>query len=449
MQTLTTRSIVHVTRYGRRAASALAALATLSACAPPREAPGPAPAPAPPAAPGRPEAPAGARIEPEVTIALLVDTTRVELGAPSGLELFEMTTGQLLGRTQGGQRYTVTSDPAGTLLIAPPAGGAAGWEARGTLVARSRGAEPVQINGQLYRGSVQVRSPRPGRLTVVNAVRMEDYLMGVVPREIGQLSPGMIEAAKAQAVAARTYSVARKERRVGLGFNFYADERDQVYGGVRAENEEVNRAVRETAGEILVYRGTPIDAYYHSTCAGQTAAIEEVWNERPRPYLSSVVDVNSATGQAWDHTSSRFRWTTRWTGAQMTEILNRTLADSLPAGRRTIGTLRDMRVLDRTPSGRVRTMRIETSAGNFAVGRDRVRWILLTPEGRILNSSKFDVRVVRNASGAVTEVVADGGGWGHGIGMCQVGARNRALAGQDYRQILLTYYVGAEIQDLY
>lgn len=449
MQTLTTRSIVHVTRYGRRAASALAALATLSACAPPREAPGPAPAPAPPAAPARPEAPAARRIEPEVTVALLVDTTRVELGAPSGLELFEMTTGQLLGRTQGGQSYTVTSDPAGTLLIAPPAGGAAGWEARGTLVARSRGAEPVQINGQLYRGSVQVRSARPGRLTVVNAVQMEDYLMGVVPREIGQLSPGMIEAAKAQAVAARTYSVARKERRVGLGFNFYADERDQVYGGVRAENEEVNRAVRETAGEILVYRGTPIDAYYHSTCAGQTAAIEEVWNERPRPYLSSVVDVNSATGQAWDHTSSRFRWTTRWTGAQMTEILNRTLADSLPAGRRTIGTLRDMRVLDRTPSGRVRTMRIETSAGNFAVGRDRVRWILLTPEGRILNSSKFDVRVVRNASGTVTEVVADGGGWGHGIGMCQVGARNRALAGQDYRQILLTYYVGAEIQDLY
>ncbi len=83
------------------------------------------------------------------------------------------------------------------------------------------------------------------------------------------------------------------------------------------------------------------------------------------------------------------------------------------------------------------------------LGRDRVRWLLLTPEGRILNSSKFDVRVVRNASGTVTEVVADGGGWGHGIGMCQVGARNRALAGQDYRQILLTYYVGAEIQDLY
>jgi stage II sporulation protein D len=316
-------------------------------------------------------------------------------------------------------------------------------------VARSRGAEPVQINGLAYRGSVQVRSPRAGQLTVVNAVQMEDYLQGVVPREIGQLSPGMTEAAKAQAVAARTYSVARKDRRVGLGFNFYADERDQVYGGVRAENDEVNRAVRETAGQILVYRGNPIDAYYHSTCAGQTAAIEEVWNEPPRAYLTSVVDVNPQTGQAWDHTSSRFRWTTRWTAAQITEILNRTLADSLPAGRKTIGTLRDMRVLDRTHSGRVQRMVIETSAGNFTVGRDRVRWILLTPEGRILNSSKFDVRVGKNASGAVTEVVAEGGGWGHGIGMCQVGARNRAVAGQDYRQILLTYYTGAEIQDLY
>jgi stage II sporulation protein D len=173
-----------------------------------------------------------------------------------------------------------------------------------------------------------------------------------------------------------------------------------------------------------------------------------VWNEPPLPYLRSVVDVDPATGQAYDSFSSRFHWTERWTAQQLTDILNRTLADSMPRGTR-ISQIRDVRVTQRTQSGRVGRMVVSTDAGSFTVGKDRVRWILLTPGGAVLNSAKFDVSVSRDATGAVSEVVADGGGWGHGIGMCQVGAMGRARAGQDYRTILAAYYRGAQITRLY
>jgi stage II sporulation protein D len=293
-----------------------------------------------------------------------------------------------------------------------------------------------------------VRVSGPGRVTAINQVDMEAYLLGVVPREIGRVGEELLEAAKAQAVAARTYAVRYLGRRESLGFDVFATVQDQVYGGLQDEHDPVSRAVRETAGEIMMHSGQPIEAFYHSTCAGQTAAIEEVWNEAPRPYLRSVVD-RDPQGEAYDRTSSRFTWTQRWTAREITDILNRTLADSLPAGVSNIGEIQEMRVLERTPSDRIRRMRITTTNGTFHVGGDRIRWILPVQSGAILNSSKFDVELVRGADGRLQEVVATGGGWGHGIGMCQVGAMGRARAGQDYRSILTTYYTGVEIVRLY
>ena len=434
-------------RFAQLAASSLLLLGACARApaAPPAPAPVPQPVPTPPAAPVEPARPRGT--QPAVAIGVNVNIPRTQIGGSHGFDAVDSVTGRVLVRGEPASAFAATSANGG-IRLADASG--ASWTSQSTMLVRPVGNGHVLANGKPYRGTLLLRPARSnGQVTVVNALPMEDYLLGVVPQEIGKLEPGMIEAAKAQAVAARTYAVARRGRRQGLGFNFYADVQDQVYGGIAAENDEVTRAVRATEGEILVFNGVPIEAYYHSTCAGQTAAIEEVWNERAVPYLRSVVDVDPRTGEAFDKTSSRFRWTVRWTGAEMTRILNKTLADSLPRGVNSIGTLRDMRVIDRTPSGRVRTMRIETSSGNYTVGRDRIRWILLTPAGAVLNSSKFDVEVSKSASGAVTEVVAEGGGWGHGIGMCQVGAKNRALAGQKYDEILKTYYTGAEIRDEY
>jgi stage II sporulation protein D len=408
------------------------ALVTAAACAPL--------APAPPVAPGLPST------EPTVRVGLLVDTTTVEIGATNTFAVVDGVTGRVLHRVPGGQTILVRGGVADGLVV--NAGGAESV-APGLLVARVEGDGLVSIGGRPYRGSALIRSAGPGRLTAINQVEMEDYLLGVVPYEIGRVGPELVEAVKAQAVAARTYAIRYIGRREEFGFDVFATVQDQVYGGAEGEHDPTSIAVRETAGEILTYGGQPIEAFYHSTCAGQTAAIEEVWAEAPRPYLVSVVDVNPATGEAFDVTSSRFRWTERWTADQLRQIFNRTLADSLPAGVTDVGELRGFEVLELTPSGRIASMRITTSAATFHVGRDRIRWIFLTPAGNILNSSKFTVRTERDAAGRIQEVIAEGMGWGHGIGMCQVGAMGRARAGQDYRTILRTYYTGADLVRLY
>jgi stage II sporulation protein D len=444
-----------------RSAAALLALALPAACAPrgsriptvpvvvigdtarpPRDTVVIAPPPPPPPVDVAPVANATA-----VRVGLIVDTSTVSVTSVGDFTVHTQD-GRQIASLRGGQ--TASFRDAGATVSMESTGGPSAAGLRPPLIIR-----PASTGGTLtvrnapYRGELHIQQASGGGLTVVNRLDMETYLLGVVPREIGRFDLDIYEAIKAQAVAARTYAVTYLGRRQQQGFDVYATVEDQVYGGAAAENETVNRAVRETAGEILTYNGQPITAYYHSTCAGQTAAIDEVWNNAPVPYLVSVRDIDPQ-GQAYDRASSRFRWEERWTHEQLVSILNRTLADSL--GGRRIGQIRDMRVLERTPSDRVRRMRIETDAGTFTVGKDRVRWILPpirngNPTG-ILNSSKFDVALTRSG-GRVTEIVATGGGWGHGIGMCQVGAMGRARAGQDYRTILGTYYPGTVIRKAY
>lgn len=387
-----------------------------------------------------------------VRVGLIVDTSTIDVTSAAPF-VVQTEDGRELARLDAGATASIRGNGANVTLTSRTAAGGSGPGGSGLpfpLVIRPATAGgTLSVRGNPYRGELRIQRAAGGGLTVVNRLDMETYLLGVVPREIGRFDLDIYEAIKAQAVAARTYAVRYLGRRSSQGFDVYPTVEDQVYGGAAAENETVNRAVRETAGEILTYGGQPITAYYHSTCAGQTAAINEVWNESPVPYLVSVRDIDPS-GQAYDVSSSRFRWTERWTHEQMVGVLNRSLADSL-RGRR-ITRVEDMRVLERTPSGRVRAMRITTDAGSFTVGKDRVRWFLVpirngNPTG-ILNSSKFDVSLVRSG-GRVSEIVAEGGGWGHGIGMCQVGAMGRARAGQDYRTILGTYYPGTVIQKLY
>lgn len=442
------RSVVPAKRSVPRAAERallLAALVAAASCAPRIvEPPAPGPGVPPPAAPGLPSA------EPAIRVGVVVDTAAIEFGSSAGFTLLETGAGErVIGRAGAADRWRVSAGTDGTLQVAAADGRAVG-SGRGPLLVRPEAGGTIRIGERSYRGSMLVQPAGPGRVTAVNVVDMETYLLGVVPHEIGRVGEDLLEAAKAQAVAARTYAVIFLGRRAALGFDVFATIEDQVYGGAGSEHDVTSRAVRETAGVVALHRGAPIEAFYHSTCAGRTAAIDEVWPDAPRPYLVSVVDVDPRTGQAYDHFSSRFRWTQSWTAPQINEILGRTLADSLPAGVNSVGELRDMRILDRTTSGRVARMRIETSTTTFHIGRDRLRWILRTPQGLLLNSSLLhDIEFQRDGNGRVTELTIHGGGWGHGIGMCQVGAMGRARAGQDYRAILSAYYPGTELRRLY
>jgi len=142
----------------------------------------------------------------------------------------------------------------------------------------------IRLNGKRYRGKMEVFVNAKGRLTVVNVVPMEDYLLGVVPAE---LSLPQIEAQKAQAVAARTYAVANKNGYGDEGFDMLATVWSQVYKGVAIENRRGSQAVRETHGILATYRGIPINALYTSTCGGRTEDSGNIF-EFNEPYLKGV-----------------------------------------------------------------------------------------------------------------------------------------------------------------
>lgn len=392
----------------------------------------PSPPASPVPAPGLPDE------EPIVRVGLAVDTAAMTIGATTPMEILSADGTSVLTTVPAGSMVRVTADGGTVRADLPDFSGLASVRARPT------GDGFLMIGGKPYRGEAELMPTADG-LTVVNEVPMELYLLGVVPFEIGRVGPELLEAAKAQAVAARTYALRYLGRRENLGFDVFATVADQVYGGAEGEHGPVTQAVLETTGEVLTYNGSLVEAFYHSTCAGRTAAIQEVWpEEEARPYLVSVADLDP-NGTPYDTVSSRFTWTQRWTAEELTGIFNTTLADSLPDGVSSVGDLRDFEILERTTSGRIARMRITTSNAEFYVGGDRIRWIFLTPEDRILNSSLFDLAVERDRDGAIIAVTADGGGWGHGIGMCQVGAMGRARAGQDYETILTSYYPGAQL----
>jgi stage II sporulation protein D len=142
----------------------------------------------------------------------------------------------------------------------------------------------LRINGKPYRGKAEVFVNSKGSLTVVNIVSIEDYLLSVVPKELGLPA---IEAQKAQAVAARTYALSNLNRFARQGFDILPTVSSQVYGGRDAETQMGTRAVRETAGMVATYGGKPINALYTSTCGGRTENSEHIF-DRAEPYLRGV-----------------------------------------------------------------------------------------------------------------------------------------------------------------
>lgn len=145
-------------------------------------------------------------------------------------------------------------------------------------------AIPVRLNGKAYRGKLEVFVNSRGTLTVVNVVPMEDYLLGVVPNELGLPS---LEAQKAQAVAARTYAVANVGGYASQGFDMLPTVWSQVYRGVSSENSRATQAVRETSGIVATYKGKPINALYTSTCGGRTENSGNIF-DFDEPYLRGV-----------------------------------------------------------------------------------------------------------------------------------------------------------------
>ncbi len=153
---------------------------------------------------------------------------------------------------------------------------------------RPREGDGIEVAGGRYRGRILVHLNQRGTLNLINEVAFEDYLRGVVPREMGPEVFDDLEALKAQTVAARTYTLRNMGEFAGEGYDICATPRCQVYGGMDVEHPLSDRAVRETAGEVLLWEEQLVDALYSSTCGGHTENAEVVFPAKRAPYLRGV-----------------------------------------------------------------------------------------------------------------------------------------------------------------
>ena len=291
------------------------------------------------------------------------------------------------------------------------------------------------LNKACYNGEFIVTA-NGNKLNAINVIDIEDYLRGVVPYEIGKLDESKFEALKAQAVAARTYAYKHFGSRVAQGFDVYADTRDQVYKGLHSATELTDKAIRETEGVVMTYNGEFITAYYHSICGGETEGVA-TWGRPDHPYLKNKPDLRP-DGTPWCRESNYTEWTREFTEDELRDLFQIN-AKEAKANVPSFSSIKSMHIQDTLKSGRIHTLVIETNNGSFTAKADKIRW-LFKRGGTILPSSFF--RIHKNGN----EWILKGKGFGHGVGLCQMGARARAQAGQSYIQILTHYYPGITLE---
>lgn len=309
---------------------------------------------------------------------------------------------------------------------------------------------PVSVGGVWYPGGIRAL-PREGGLDLVSLVPLETYLEGVVPHEIGEPGPDAYAAVEAQAIAARTYAMSRMRLNRDKTYDVEAGVMDQVYRGNEKRGRLTSSAVHDTRGLVLMDDGNMCDAYYSATCGGHTSDIRRIWPDRPSaPYLYGSLDRADTGGESFCAAAKNFRWRYSFSGRSLGETIRKTIPMALAVDVSDVGDLIDVRVVDRSASGRVQRLEIVTSNGSFTVEGDRIRRVIMldVTRGRILPSTLFDVETTMNGSraGIVSFV---GGGNGHGVGMCQNGALGMARRGYSYAMILQHYYPGAEVRSGY
>lgn len=388
----------------------------------------------------RPLPPGRVPREPELRVGLAVGASRMSVGGED--RVAAVSGGEPLFTLEKGQTITLVPDGRGIALR--DGGSNARYES--LIFVSLVPGRFVTVEGKPYRGVIEVWQ-RSGGLTAVNRVGLEDYLLGVVSRELGRRSSQELAALKAQAIVSRTYALRNRGREASQGFDLRATVADQVYAGVEAETPEGTAAVRATAGQVLTYRGEPILALFHSTCGYATATPREVFrNIADAPYLRSVSD-RKGSGY-YCELSPRFRWRLEWDGRTLRDILRRTVPEVLGIESGLVDQIRDLRVLHTGRSGRVTELRIKVGRGEIPVFGPDLRAVFLSPDGSPLMSTAVQLQMER-AGGEVVRLVALGAGSGHGVGMCQWGAVGRARAGQTYEQILAAYYPGARLERWY
>ena len=327
---------------------------------------------------------------------------------------------------------------------------------------------------QVFEGTLRI-VVEADKIVAINELPVEKYLTSVISSEMSATaSPEFL---KAHAVISRSWLLAQMEKRRQHEngndsffsftkkddelirwydredhtiFDVCADDHCQRYQGItKACNEHVGQAIQETRGQILTYGEDICDARFSKCCGGQTEEFQYCWEDTPKPYLVSFQDPYCNTNDKkilsqvlndFDQETPHFyRWTVEYTQKQLSELVCRKLKEDF-------GEITDLIPLERGKSGRIWKLKIVGTKKTFTIGKElEIRRAL--SETHLL-SSAFEVEIKRDGSQETTFIL-HGKGWGHGVGLCQIGAAVMGEQGKTYDEILLFYYRGAQIQKIY
>ena len=291
-----------------------------------------------------------------------------------------------------------------------------------TRLAPDASSGAILIGERRYPGAIIVRLTPGGGLSVVDELLVEDYLLGVLPREMDPNWP--LEALKAQAVVARTFAYTQAGKFRRDGYDLSSDTRSQMFVGLGSESEAIRRAVRETRGEVLGYKGKILGVYYHACCGGHTENASAVWGSGPAPPppLRGVRD-------RYCRNTPLARWTAYF---PYEEVLAALQQDRLLGG-----AIRMFAVQSRTAAGYAKDFAVTVGSERLLVKASDFRKLIGSAD---LKSVRIE-RVRQLSSG----IEFEGSGAGHGVGLCQWGARIQAERGRDYEQILRFYFPGSTL----
>ncbi len=334
------------------------------------------------------------------------------LNAAEGFTLYDLNSGAR--KTMSGRSIYLVKPRDKGLSI--------GGEPWGMLVrAMARDGDFIRVNGRRYRGTILIRKTGRGELTAINELGIDEYLFGILPREVSPAWPK--EALKAQALVSRSFALKSLGRHGSDGFDLCSKVHCQVYGGMESEDARTNAAVEETYNEVVVYKEDLANTLFFSNCGGKTEFPGNAWqNSNNPPYLKPV---RCKYCKGFKHHD----WEESVKSEQMADALGKFSVEY---------PIRSITVANKGSSGRAATIKIRSAAGNATLPASQFRMAI----GPNVIRSTMITRIRRKGD----RFLFEGRGWGHGVGLCQEGARGMAERNKSYRKIVQFYYPGTEIE---
>lgn len=354
--------------------------------------------------------------EPTVRVALLQEAPSVRVTVLAPCRLTDPATGAVIEKDRILRWQEVKPGDSGLSI------GALKTTSASVLVEPPEGAV-LRVNARPYRGSLLLVRTAGGRLTVINQLGLEEYLVSALASEANPDWP--LEALKAHAVVSRTMAAHRIWIQKEGPFDMTADTSTHLYHGVAVERDWVRKAVEQTRGQVLAYQRELLSATFHANCGGHTEDPQEIWKIQgdpaplrghPDPYCKDLRHF-------------------RWKATLPSQLFSRLIEPA--AGK--IGKVTGLEILERNRSGRVRKIRISGTQGSTRLSGGDFRKSL---GANRLRSLHFTAAVVGN------QISFSGFGWGHGVGLCQWGAYGMARRGKKMEEILEFYFPGAQRRGL-